>query len=231
MSKDSFILYKSFYEPIKTLSNEQLGRLFRMIFEYQANASNCYQTLAKDSLASNNENDDIKMAFLFIKSQLDLDNKKYNEVVEKRKQAGSNGGNARALKQKQAKLANASKTSKSKQKLANQAVYDYVNNNVINKENINLTVYTKETEEISLDFIDDKFLNPFIKFLEHKRLKKEYYANKNTLLVCYNSLVNDSGGDPLVAMDMVNKSITNGWSGFFPPKTSNVKPQAKKEVW
>ena len=37
MKKDSFVLYNSFYEPIKELKNEQLGKLFRAIFDYTIN--------------------------------------------------------------------------------------------------------------------------------------------------------------------------------------------------
>ena len=37
--KDSFILYNSFYEPIKALKNEQLGKLLRAIFNYTINSS------------------------------------------------------------------------------------------------------------------------------------------------------------------------------------------------
>jgi len=33
--KDSFVVHTSFYEPIKGLSDKQLGQLFRMLFEYQ----------------------------------------------------------------------------------------------------------------------------------------------------------------------------------------------------
>ena len=35
--KDSFILYNSFYEPIKELKDEQLGKLLRAIFNYTIN--------------------------------------------------------------------------------------------------------------------------------------------------------------------------------------------------
>ena len=33
--KPSFLLYRSFYEPIKNLPDEDLGKLFRSIYEYQ----------------------------------------------------------------------------------------------------------------------------------------------------------------------------------------------------
>ena len=73
--KDSFILYNSFYEPIKSLSNEQLGRLFRAIFNYTTNGEITQE-------------EDIKIAFLFIKNQLDIDINKWEETRKKRSEAG-----------------------------------------------------------------------------------------------------------------------------------------------
>ena len=63
MGKDTFIIYKSFYSPISALSDKQLGRLFRAIFEY--NISGVVSVEA-----------DIEMAFKFFKNQFDLDNDK-----------------------------------------------------------------------------------------------------------------------------------------------------------
>lgn len=77
--KDSFILYNSFYEPIKTLKNEQLGKLFRAIFNYTIN----------DEIT---QEDDILIAFMFIKNQLDIDNEKYLKICERNKMNGQKGG-------------------------------------------------------------------------------------------------------------------------------------------
>ena len=79
MGKDSFILYTSFYEPLKMLSEKQLGKLFRAIFEYQINGNTPIDT-------------DIQMAFAFIKNQLDIDNSKYQERIRKNAQNGKRGG-------------------------------------------------------------------------------------------------------------------------------------------
>ena len=78
MEKESFILYNSFYEPIKTLKNEQLGKLFRAIFNYTINGE-----ITKDN--------DILVAFMFIKNQLDMDNEKWQKEKEKRSEAGKKG--------------------------------------------------------------------------------------------------------------------------------------------
>lgn len=70
MTKESFLIYKSFYEPIKALSDEQIGRLFRSLFDYQISNTDC-----RDS--------DILMAYLFFKNQFVLDKRKYVEKCEK----------------------------------------------------------------------------------------------------------------------------------------------------
>lgn len=62
MTKESFLIYKSFYEPIKALSDEQIGRLFRSLFDYQISNTDC-------------RDPDILMAFLFFKNQFVLDEK------------------------------------------------------------------------------------------------------------------------------------------------------------
>lgn len=79
MNKESFLIYKSFYEPIKFFNDEQLGRLFRAIFEYQI---------------SQNENvdNDIRIAFEFFKNQFRLDNLKYEKICERNKKNGLKGG-------------------------------------------------------------------------------------------------------------------------------------------
>lgn len=76
--KDSFILYNSFYEPIKSLKNEQLGKLLRAIFDYTING-----VITQDN--------DIIVAFKFIKNQIDLDTKKWEEEKAKRSEAGKKG--------------------------------------------------------------------------------------------------------------------------------------------
>lgn len=78
MEKESFILYNSFYEPIKTLNDEQLGKLFRAIFNYTINGE----------ITRENQ---ILVAFMFIKNQLDMDNEKWKKEKEKRSEAGKKG--------------------------------------------------------------------------------------------------------------------------------------------
>lgn len=78
--KESFILYKSFYEPIKGLSSEDKGNLLDAIFQYQIEGFEPPNT------------SQIYMAFLFFKNQFRLDNEKYLSVVERNKSNGIKGG-------------------------------------------------------------------------------------------------------------------------------------------
>lgn len=117
--KESFLIYKSFYEPIKSMSNENLGALFRSIFEYQLEKKHC-------------NNADVKMAFDFFVNQFRLDDEKYQKTCEARKMAGSEGGKKRVANQANATFA--------KQSQANQAVNvnDTVNVNVNDNVNVNV---------------------------------------------------------------------------------------------
>ncbi len=80
MAKNSFVLYTDYLEHIKDLSLEQIGSLFLAIMCYQLET----ELPEMDSVT--------KMAFSFIRSQLDKDNQKYAETAEKRRENGKLGG-------------------------------------------------------------------------------------------------------------------------------------------
>ena len=179
MSKNSFILYQQHYESIKYLNNEQLGRLFRAIFEYQINGE-----IPKD--------DDILMAFMFIKNQIDVDTKKWEDEKQKRSEAGRLGGIKRAINQNQA-LSDKSKQclgvlSNAKQTQANQG--DNVNVNVnVNDNVINTIPTTSSSTSINIyEFIEQNFgrtLSP----IEYEEVSKwgdnelTRYAIKQAILI------------------------------------------------
>lgn len=85
-NKESFLLYKSFYEPIKELSDEELGQLLRVIFNFQINPNNPVGFDIKPS---------VKMAFEFFKNQFRLDDLKYQNIVERNRANGQKGGRPR----------------------------------------------------------------------------------------------------------------------------------------
>jgi hypothetical protein len=80
MNKDTFILYKSFYNPIKILSDEDMGKLFRAIMEYQIDGTEP----ATDS--------PIYMPFAFMKNQFRVDREKYDKIIAQNQTNGLKGG-------------------------------------------------------------------------------------------------------------------------------------------
>lgn len=80
MAKESFVLYKGQYEPIKNLSIEDKGLLLDAIFEYQITGN------TKDLSPL------VSLAFGFFKNQFDLDNIKYLEKCRKNAENGKKGG-------------------------------------------------------------------------------------------------------------------------------------------
>lgn len=81
--KESFLLYKSFYDPIKELSIEDKGHLFDAIFKYQIEGVEPINTSS------------IYMPFMFFKNQFRLDDIKYQRIVDRNKVNGSKGGRPR----------------------------------------------------------------------------------------------------------------------------------------
>lgn len=83
--RKSFLMYNSHYEAVKNFSDDILGKLMRAVFEYQINGV---------EPADN----DIRLAFSFIKIQLNLDNSKYQKKVEANRENGTNGGRPKTKK-------------------------------------------------------------------------------------------------------------------------------------
>ena len=73
IKKEAFILYKSFYEPISQLTDEQFGRLFRAIFRWQISGFEDVEP-------------DIRIAFSFFVNQFRIDESKYQERCEKNRE-------------------------------------------------------------------------------------------------------------------------------------------------
>lgn len=123
--KNGLIFYISHYEAIKdSLNNEQLGRLFRLIFEKQ---------LGNEVVLDK----DIEIAFNFINNQLLVDAEKYDEISRKRSENGKKGGAPKGNKNA-SKTTGTSKINKNKQnKLKDN---DNDNNNDKDNNNVNVNV-------------------------------------------------------------------------------------------
>ena len=79
MDKNSFLMYLDYEEQFELLSDEQVGQLMRAIFKYE-----------KTGIIPELEGM-LKIAFSFIKTQLDRDREKWKEEKHKRSEAGKRG--------------------------------------------------------------------------------------------------------------------------------------------
>lgn len=52
-------------------------------------------------------------------------------------------------------------------------------------------------------------------WLEYKKAKKQTYKTEQSLSLCRRNLIALSGGNPQVAMLVVEQSIANNWAGLF----------------
>ena len=84
--KKSFLLYDDLYETLQYLNDEQLGKLTRMIFAYRINGVVC------------DVSDPLFFCFNPIRVQMERDEIKYKDEVEKRSIAGKASAEARANK-------------------------------------------------------------------------------------------------------------------------------------
>ncbi len=100
MAKEYICLYHSYLDAIQALDDAERGRLLTAMLEY---------TLTGDA---GNLRGNERFVFPLIKSQIDRDNGKYEEICKKRAQSGKIGG--RPAKQKKANAFSESKTSQDK---------------------------------------------------------------------------------------------------------------------
>ena len=78
--KKSFVLFNDLSVPVKSLSDEEAGKLFKAIFEYQNGGIQQELTGAAG------------MAFVFVKQQLDRNQEKYNAICKRNRINGMKGG-------------------------------------------------------------------------------------------------------------------------------------------
>ena len=85
ISRVSFLLYKDFFNSVEHFTDEQLGKLFRVIHEYQRHES--WTTEEEKEIPQ-----DIKVAFYFYKNQFILDDKKWENRVLRNRENAKLGG-------------------------------------------------------------------------------------------------------------------------------------------
>lgn len=147
MNKKSFVLYAEWEDAFDQQPNDVAGELIKLIFDY---------VRAGEVLIS--DNPVVNAMFSIFRPAIDRNIDKYDEVVEKRREAGRMGGLKKSLNKQN--VANVASASKCKQNVANVA--DSVSDSVsdINKEKI-----VKE-KSLSLSDRTEKFKEELIPFVQ-----------------------------------------------------------------
>ena len=82
--------------------------------------------------------------------------------------------------------------------------------------------------EFDLNFITKDFADAFTLWLEYKKDRRESYKSDKSLKICFNNLVKLSNNDPAIAVQVVENSIGNNYSGLFELKNKNEYGNKKK---
>ena len=206
MTKNSFVIYHNYRDTLEDLTDEQVGKLFRAIFDYEIDKK------------EPNFNGELKIAFRFIKKDLDLNNDKYESICERNRKNGQKGG---APKGNQ----NARKQPKQPKQPDNDNEYDndYDNDDDYileskeeskNKEinNNNIHTHTRETyDEIFEDFgVEPMLKDTLIEFIRHCQLNKKMVTNEKlkNIIVRLDMAHND---DVYGKIQSVQNAISGGY--------------------
>lgn len=138
--KDSFVLYTNYYDILKDTPNEDLGAIFKAIL-YYVKMDECLELPPHLSLA-----------FGFIKNQLDLDIKKYDEKVERMKSNAKKGIESKKSKSEE-NLRNADFREHNVNENENENENENVNENVLSLNNTQKEKINREDREILENYI------------------------------------------------------------------------------
>ena len=235
--RESFVIYTAYAEKFKRLNDTQFGQLIRMLMAYQCTG-----------VEQETQDPAVAFAFDVAKVELDIANKKYDEVCEKRRIAGSKGGLAKvanASKCKQ-KVAKGSKSSKSyHNENDNENDNDNDNDNVNDKDNDSDSLYysfnsnkdpdnnnnpvkEKVKKESSRYFPNDDLLEKTFSDFREMRKKTKHPMTDRAVELMLNKLTKLSS-DPIEQVKILEQSILHGWTDIYELKDDQGRKQTKIE--
>ena len=203
-TRDSYIFYRSFYEAIKELPNENQLEIYNAIAEYSLN----FKEVELSGLS--------KTIFTLIKPQLEANNKRFI-VGQKGAKHGKKGGRPKNIKPQN--NPNGDKKNYPKEtpnNNVNENVNENENENVLN---VNNNEECKSKNNIILpDYLD---LDIWKEFLDmRKKLKAPNTETAlNRILKKLEAFEKQNIGNGTLAIE---NSIENGWKGVFEPKQQNT---------
>lgn len=218
LKKKSFIFNVEWQEILLAYPAEVRLEVYDAIIEYVASG-----TLSELKPMA-------KMAFSFIKKEIDYNACKYDDIVSKRREAGKKAMNKRYNKDV-TNLTNDSKSNKCYQDVTNLTDNDNVNDDNTKESPNGDKKAIPKNKEVDLSFVDEGFKDAFREWLGYKRERRESYKSDKSLKICYNHLLELSDNNPQKARYIVEQSIANNYSGLFELKNygKNRKPDTEPD--
>ena len=210
MDKNSFLIYIDYEEQFSLLTDEQLGQLIRAIMKYEKTS----EIPKLDGM--------LKMAFSFIKTQLDRDREKYEEKCAKNRENAKRGG--RPKKQTDNKKTNGFKEN---QMDAKKPDNDDEDDNEEDEDNNNNDVVSDSCVDGLQGVID--FYNNNIGFLSPYGLKilESYAKDLSSELVIYAMQISVENNKKTISYI---KAILNNWTKANIKTLEEAKRENKKKV-
>lgn len=164
--KESIVIYARQRMALKRLTDAQRGVLLDALLTYAGGEEPTFT----DGM--------VMVAFDFFRTQIDIDRAKYDEVCEKRREAGRNGGLA--------KKANATKCYQMQAK-ESKTKHDNDNNNDNDNENVNENVVIVPTAQQPPQRKTAKFVKPTIEEIRAYTTAKHYTFDAEAFFAYYES--------------------------------------------
>ena len=212
MDKNSFLIYIDYEEQFSLLTDEQLGQLIRAIMKYEKTS----EIPKLDGM--------FKMAFSFIKTQLDRDREKYEEKCAKNRENAKRGG--RPKKQTDNKKPNGFEENQMDAKKPDNDDEDD-NDNEEDEDNNNNDVVSDSCVDGLQGVID--FYNNNIGFLSPYGLKilESYAEDLSSELVIYAMQISVENNKKTISYI---KAILNNWAKANIKTLEEAKRENKKKV-
>lgn len=212
VDKNSFILRNEYLDIFTDLSDSQAGVLIKAVYKYAA---------AKE-IPEGLKDVEVKMAFKFIKKDIDYDTQKYNDLCEKRSLAGKKGG---------APLGNDNANKQNKQMLEKQAKQANVFLNKQNKHSDSDSVCDSDIKEKEIDKEKEKttlsikrFVKPSIDEIKAYCLERKNKVDPQRFFDFYESKGWKVGNSPMKDW----KAAVRTWEHS---STASEQKQSERDRW
>lgn len=221
--KDSFIIYTKINEVLKELTDDQKGKLFQAIIDYEMTGE---IPAIDDAL--------VKVSFIPVRQDLDVNNEKWEETVKARQEAGRKGGLAKASKAKNSrsktsKAKNA--TNKEKQNVANVAVYDneYVNDCDYEYDNVNDNIIPPISPQGESESEKSKrFIRPTVEQVQEYCNSRNNGISGQEFVDYYDSKGWKVGKSPMKDWKAAVRTWENNRKGMYNEQSDNAKSRFDK---